>query len=66
MFKKYTKKNIDIKKIDGKDVDKSFIDTRLLMNYEIPSYEKMIADMVDLISKDRKLYSQYMVKNIGK
>ena len=66
LFKKYTKKNIDIKKIDGRDVDKSFIDTRLLMNYEIPSYEKMIADMVDLISKDRKLYSQYMVKTIGK
>ena len=66
LFKKYTKKNIDIKKIDGKDVDKSFIDTRLLMNYEIPSYEKMIADMVDLISKDRKLYSQYTVKTIGK
>ena len=36
------------------------------MNYKIPSYEKMIADMVDLISKDRKLYSQYMVKAIGK
>ncbi len=66
LFKKYTKKNINIKKIDGRDVDKSFIDTRLLMNYKIPSYEKMIADMVDLISKDRKLYSQYMVKAIGK
>ena len=51
LFKKYTKKNINIKKIDGRDVDKSFIDTRLLMNYKIPSYEKMIADMVDLIRR---------------
>lgn len=61
LFKKYTKKNIDIKKIDGRDVDKSFIDTRDLMNYEIPSYEKMISDMTDLIEKNNKLYSQYMV-----
>tara|TARA_B100001939_G_scaffold287165_1_gene257600 strand:+ start:29611 stop:30474 length:864 start_codon:yes stop_codon:yes gene_type:complete len=61
LFKKYTKKNINIKKIDGRDVDKSFIDTRNLMNYEIPSYEKMISDMTDLIKKNKKLYSQYLV-----
>ena len=61
LFKKYTKKNINIKKIDGRNVDKSFIDTRNLMNYEIPSYEKMISDMTDLIKKNKKLYSQYLV-----
>mgnify|MGYP001205851987 CR=1 FL=1 len=59
LFKKYTKKKIDIKKVDGRDVDKSFIDTRLLINYEIPSYEEMVADMVSVIEKNNTLYSIY-------
>ena len=66
LFQKYTKKDIDIKLVDGKNVDKSFIDTRLLMDYEIPSYERMVSDMVDLITNNRSLYSQYKVGNCGK
>ena len=61
LFQKYTKKDINIKLSSGKDVDKSFIDTRLLMDYEIPSYDQMISDMVSLISNNRLLYSQYKV-----
>ena len=61
LFKKYTKKKIEIKKVDGKDIDKSFIDTRLLLDYEIPTYEKMISDMVDLINDNRSLYFHYKV-----
>ena len=61
LFQKYTKKDINIKSSSGKDVDKSFIDTRLLMDYEIPSYDQMISDMVSLISNNRLLYSQYKV-----
>ena len=61
LFQKYTKKDIDIKPVDGKNVDKSFIDTRLLMNYKIPSYDQMIFDMVSLIANNRPLYSQYKV-----
>jgi len=63
LFQKYTKKNIDIIPVEGKHVDKSFIDTRLLMNYEIPSYDQMILDMVDLILNNRVLYSQYDIDN---
>ena len=63
LLKKYTKKNIIIKPYDCKDVDKSFIDTRLLLDYEIPSYERMVSDMVDLILKNRSLYSQYKIGN---
>ena len=63
LLKKYTKKNIIIKPYDCKDVDKSFIDTRLLLDYEIPSYERMVSDMVDLVSKNRSLYSQYKIGN---
>jgi dTDP-4-dehydrorhamnose reductase len=61
LFQKYTKKDIRIKPLDEKNVDKSFIDTRLLMDYEIPSYDQMISDMVSLIANNRPLYSQYKV-----
>ena len=63
LFQKYTKKDINIKSFSGKDVDKSFIDTRLLMDYEISSYDQMISNMVGLIASNRKLYSQYKVTN---
>ncbi len=63
LFQKYTKKDINIKPFSGKDANKSFIDTRLLMDYEIPSYDQMISNMVDLIASNRKLYSQYKVTN---
>ena len=59
LFQKHTRKKIDIIPVDGKNVDKSFIDTRHLINYEIPSYDQMILDMVDLILNNRALYSQY-------
>ena len=61
LFQKYTKKDINIKPLIGKDVNKSFIDTRLLMDYKIPSYDQMISDMVSLIANNRPLYSQYKV-----
>ena len=66
LFQKYTKKDIFINQVDGKNVDKSFIDTRLLMDYEIPSYERMVSDMIDLITNNRTLYSQYKVGNFDK
>jgi len=59
LFQKYTKKDISIKSVDGKNVDKNFIDTRLLMNYQIPSYDQMISDMVNFIVSNNYLYSQY-------
>jgi dTDP-4-dehydrorhamnose reductase len=61
LFQKYTKEDIDIKPVNGENVDKSFIDTRLLMNYKIPPYDQMISDMVSLIANNRPLYSQYKV-----
>ena len=59
LFQKHTKKDIDIKPVDGNNVDKGFIDTRLLMNYKIPSYDQMISDMVNFIVSNNYLYSQY-------
>ena len=61
LFKKYTQKNIEIVAVDGKEVDKSFIDTRKEINYEIPSYDTMIKDMVDFIGANKKYYKQYEI-----
>ena len=66
LFQKYAKKDIDIKPIGGKNVDKSFIDTRLLIDYEIPSYDQMISSMVSLIANNRSLYSQYKAGSFDK
>jgi len=59
LFQKYTKKNIDIKPVDGNNSDKSFIDTRRLINYQIPSYDQMVMEMVRLIINNKNLYAQY-------
>ena len=59
LFQKHTKKNIGIVPVPGRRVDKSFVDTRLLIDYKIPSYDQMVADMISLIANNRKLYSQY-------
>lgn len=54
------KKNIHIHKVDGKDLDKSFIDTRKEMNYSIPSYDVMVKELATFIYKNDKLYQQYV------
>lgn len=59
LMKKYMKKDIIILPIDGKKVNKSFIDTRKEINYKIPSYEEMIEEMANLIFTNQELYRQY-------
>jgi len=58
LFKKYTQKDIEIVAVDGKEVNKSFLDTRAEINYVIPDYEEMIKDMVNKISENN-LYKKY-------
>ncbi len=60
LFKRETMKNITITKTPGRKTDKSFLDTRKKMNYIIPSYEVMIKEMVQEITKNKELYRQYM------
>jgi len=59
LFKIFTNKTNMINKIDGLASNKSFIDTRKEINYKIPSYNKMIKDMVSLIKNDKNLYKHY-------
>ncbi|MDP6104498.1 MAG: SDR family oxidoreductase [Gammaproteobacteria bacterium] len=61
LFKKYTKKTINILPVDKNGVDKSFVDTRRLINYSIPSYEEMVREMVDMIVDRQDLYKQYTI-----
>ena len=62
LFQKHTKKKINIIPVSGRESNKSFIDTRGLLDYEIPSYDKMIFEMVEFIKKNELLYSQYGIK----
>ena len=59
LFKKYTNKNIEIAKVNGIVTNKSFVDTRQEINYQLPTYDEMIKDMVSLIKNNRILYSHY-------
>jgi dTDP-4-dehydrorhamnose reductase len=65
LFKKHTKKDLEITHVEGSNLDKSFVDTRKLINYIIPTYDKMISDMIDYISRNSSLYSQYHIPNDG-
>ena len=57
LFKKYTQKETDINSTDGKAVDKSFLDTRGEINYQIPSYETMVMEMVEGMKSNASLYA---------
>ena len=59
LFKSYTNKNIEIRKVEGIATNKSFIDTRKEINYLLPTYNQMISDMVNLIKNNRTLYGYY-------
>ena len=61
LFKKYTKKDIKITPVDGNNLDKSFKDTRKIIDYDIPSYDQMIFGMVDSITKNKSMYSHYEI-----
>ena len=59
LFKKHTKKDIEIISIDGKEIDKSFIDTRKEINYMIPNYDEMIKEMLVSVFENKDIYTQY-------
>lgn len=62
LFQKYTGKDIEISSVDGKATDKSFIDTKRLLDHPIPSYAVMVSEMVELIRSNKSLYSQYEIQ----
>jgi len=56
LFNKYTNKNLEIIPVEGKNSNKSLIDTRRLISHKIPSYDEMVFDMVKLIKQQDNLY----------
>ena len=59
LIKKYTKKDISIIAIEGKKINKSFIDTRKELNFIIPTYNQMVKDMIVNAKKNKSIYSHY-------
>ena len=59
LFKRYTNKRIEIESVEGRETNKSFLDTRKKIDYAIPSYEKMISEMVADIKNNNLLYPYY-------
>ena len=51
--------SIEIIPVDNKKIDKSFIDTRKLLNYIIPSYNEMVKDMVFDLKKNVLIYPKH-------
>jgi len=61
LLKRETGKKIDILPVDGKTIDKSFVDTRKLINYTIPDYPVMIKEMIQNMRDNSVLYGQYNI-----
>ena len=59
LFKKHTKKDIQIEAVPGRVTDKTLLDTRKERSHEIPDYDEMVRDMVAFIKAHADLYSQY-------
>jgi dTDP-4-dehydrorhamnose reductase len=63
LIKKYSRKDIIINPFEGKIINKSFIDTRKLIDYEIPSYDQMVKEMIDNIKFNKIIYTHYFKAN---
>lgn len=60
LFQKHTNKQIKIIPYEDRVSDKSLLNTKKNLNYQIPSYENMVRDMIKII-KDKKLYYHYKI-----
>lgn len=59
LIKIHTKKDIEIIPVNGKEVDKSFVDTKQYIDYKIPSYNEMVEEMVADITTKKNEYKYY-------
>jgi dTDP-4-dehydrorhamnose reductase len=61
LFAKYSKREIIIQPVEGKSVDKSFINTRNNLNYNFPSYNVMVKQMFLSIKENEDEYKHYKI-----
>ncbi|WP_051907699.1 dTDP-4-dehydrorhamnose reductase family protein [Flavimarina sp. Hel_I_48] len=59
IFKSITGKDIKINAVEGKQVDKSIVDTRSELKMEIPTYSVMIDEMYSFMKSHHSLYENY-------
>lgn len=63
LFNKYMRDNkIKILPSDKLSLDKSLINNRIDFNFQVPSYEAMIADMKEWIYSHKELYPHYFIR----
>lgn len=63
LFNKYTKNNnVKINPVDGVILNKTITNTRNDFEFIVPSYEVMVAEMVDWIREHKKLYPHYILE----
>ncbi|QYA24387.1 SDR family oxidoreductase [Gramella sp. MT6] len=62
IFKAETGKEISINAVEGKSVDKSFLDTRKELKTAIPSYTMMVKDMLTFMKSYPELYKNYSLE----
>jgi dTDP-4-dehydrorhamnose reductase len=63
LFNKYLfKSELNIEPFEGFVADKSLIRTNFNLDYIVPNYEKMIAEMADWIIKHKEKYPHYKIK----
>ena len=55
-------KNINIKKMDGKNIDKSLVDNRKEPTISVPSYEIMLTEIYTFMQKHKKYYNHYSLQ----
>lgn len=61
LFKKYTKKDIQIEAAFGRVTDKTLLDTRQELKPLIPDYDTMVSQMIDFMKKNKTMYAQYNI-----
>ena len=63
LFNKYLRSNkITIHPVSGINADKSLRRTRFQFDYQIPDYEKMVAEMSEWIMTHKQMYPHYRLK----
>jgi dTDP-4-dehydrorhamnose reductase len=62
LFNKYSNKKINVVKVDKKLIDKSILDTRQELRYQIPDYNQMVDEMIQFIRLNHELYQHYQLK----
>jgi dTDP-4-dehydrorhamnose reductase len=59
LFAEHFKKDVQINKVPGKNVDKSFLDTRKETEYEVPGYGEMVQEMAKDVAANYTEYAHY-------